>query len=63
MDMKKIIIISLLVIGIFVAPAYAYCPLLYEYTNGMNRICVYDCLEGQVAITIDILSLCPLSLR
>lgn len=30
---------------------------------GMNRICYYDCLSGTVAITINLLALCPLTIR
>ena len=34
-----------------------------ERTDGMNKICYYQCLSGQVAITISAVSLCPLSIR
>lgn len=33
-----------------------------EYTSGMNKICIYDCLGSDTAITIGATSLCPLSI-
>ena len=35
----------------------------YEYTSGMNKICVYDYLGSDVAITIKSYQLCPLTIR
>ena len=35
----------------------------YEYTSGMNKICVYDYLGSDVVITIQSTRLCPLSIN
>ena len=35
----------------------------YEYTSGMNKICVYDHLGSDIAITIKSFKLCPLSIN
>lgn len=42
--------------------AHASCFLKGEYTEGLNKICLYDCVRGTKAITIRATSLCPLSL-
>lgn len=43
--------------------AYASgCFLEDEYTSGMNKICVYQCVSGDRAITIPAVQLCPISL-
>src|SRR5574337_503737 len=34
-----------------------------EYTSGFNKICVYDRLGSEVAVTIGAAQICPLSLR
>lgn len=34
-----------------------------ERTSGMNRICYYDCLGSEAAITISSVELCPLSIQ
>ena len=34
-----------------------------ERTSGMNKICYYDCLESEAAITISSVSLCPLTIN
>jgi len=34
-----------------------------ERTSGMNKICFYDCLGSEVAITISNIALCPLSIQ
>ena len=34
-----------------------------ERTSGMNKICYYDCLGSEAAITISSISLCPLSIN
>jgi len=47
-----------------VANAYdEVCFLSGEREAGMNRICYYDCLSGDAAITINLLDLCPLTIR
>ena len=35
----------------------------YEYISGMNKICVYDHLGSDVAITIQSYQLCPLTIN
>lgn len=42
--------------------ASAACFYSHERTSGMNKICYYDCVDGQRAITISAVELCPLSL-
>jgi hypothetical protein len=39
------------------------CFFQYEYVSGMNKICVYDCLGSEAAITISSVSLCPLNIN
>ncbi len=34
-----------------------------EHVSGMNKICIYDCLGSEAAITISSVSLCPLSIN
>jgi hypothetical protein len=33
-----------------------------EQTSGMNKICYYTCLSGEVAITVPFVELCPISI-
>ena len=35
----------------------------YEYTSGMNKVCRYDCLGQDHAITIGATYLCPLTVK
>ena len=47
------------------SPRNAYaetCYLAGERVSGMNRICYYECLSGDAAITIDAIGLCPLTI-
>lgn len=39
------------------------CFLSGERTSGMNKICYYDCLGSQAAITISSVQLCPLNIN
>lgn len=39
------------------------CFLKGEQTSGMKKICYYRCLTGTVAITIDRIKLCPLTIN
>jgi hypothetical protein len=39
------------------------CFFSHEQTSGMNKICYYDCLGSQAAITVSAVQLCPLSIR
>jgi hypothetical protein len=34
-----------------------------EQISGMNKICYYDCLGSQAAITISSVQLCPLTIQ
>ena len=73
--MEKAIIAVLLALGsgdgaqIDQAPRHqeerlaALCLLSGEQVSGMNKICYYDCISGTVAITINWVKLCPLSIR
>lgn len=38
------------------------CFLKHQRASGLNTICTYDCISGEVAITISGL-LCPLSIK
>jgi len=47
----------------FTSAAYAGVAFLkYERISGMNKICVYDHLGSDVAITIKSYQLCPLTI-
>lgn len=39
------------------------CFLKHDYVSGMNKICVYDCLGSDAAITIGAVQLCPLTIN
>lgn len=41
----------------------AVCFKSGEQVSGMNKICYYDCLGSQTAITISAVSLCPLTIN
>ena len=41
----------------------AMCFLKGESTSGMNKICIYDCLGSDTAITVRAIDLCPLSIN
>lgn len=34
-----------------------------EYTSGMNKICIYESVRGEHAITINAVALCPISIQ
>lgn len=42
--------------------AASACFLSGEQTSGLNKICYYNCVSGTRAITVNAVSLCPLSL-
>ena len=48
---------------IMVAEAAVTCFKKGEYISGFNKICIYNCLGSDVAITIKNIQLCPLSIR
>ena len=57
--MKKLLLALLIAL-----PAHASMAFLkYEYVSGLNKICVYDHLGSDVAITIKSYELCPLSIN
>jgi len=59
----RTLLIIIIVLCVSVAAAFAGgCFFKYSYISGMNKICIYDCIEGERAITIDSYRLCPLSL-
>lgn len=37
--------------------------LVRQYTSGMNRICIYNHLGSEVAITFAVTDICPISLN
>jgi hypothetical protein len=39
------------------------CFFKREAVSGMNKICYYDCLGSEAAITISAVALCPLSIK
>ena len=41
----------------------ATCFLSGERTSGMNKICYYDCMGSEAAITIESYDICPLSIN
>lgn len=41
---------------------YMTCFLQGEKTSGMNKICFYDCMGSEAAITIGAVELCPLTI-
>ena len=56
--------ILLLVLALMSTSAFAGTAFFkYERISGMNKICVYDHLGSEVAITISSTSLCPLSIQ
>jgi len=59
--MRLTIIIALLALASVAHAGIAF--LKYERVSGMNKICVYDHLGSEVAITIKAIELCPLSIR
>ena len=57
--MKKAIVIALL----FASPnVLGACFFSHERVSGLNRLCFYNCIEGQRSITISATSMCPLQL-
>ena len=58
----KLAIIALLTAASFNATA-GTAFFKYERVSGMNKICVYDHLGSDVAITIASYKLCPLSIN
>ena len=44
------------------ANAAVTCFKVDEYTSGFNKICIYNCLGSEAAITIGATQLCPLTI-
>lgn len=44
------------------ANAAVTCFKVTEYTSGLNKICIYNCLGSEAAITIGATQLCPLTI-
>ena len=60
--MKKLMIAVAL--AAFTSAAFAGTAFFkHERVSGMNKICVYDHLGSDVAITISSVALCPLTLE
>lgn len=58
--MKKLILAALLT-SMTAQASIAF--FKYEMVSGMNKICIYDHLGSEVAITIKNYQLCPLSIN
>jgi len=58
--MKKLVLVLALLVASTSAQATAF--LKYEYVSGMNKVCVYDDMGSEVAITINSYELCPLTI-
>ena len=59
-----ITLVSAILAGYLIKDAYAVtCFKKGEYTSGFNKICIYNCLGSDVAITIGAMQLCPLSIQ
>jgi len=56
---KLILVLSLVSISAMAGTAF----LKYERTSGLNKICVYDHLGSEVAITVKSYQLCPLTIN
>ena len=39
------------------------CFFTADEVSGFNRICYYDCMSGERAITIDSMEFCPLTIE
>lgn len=57
--MKKTLMGIALVLGSSAASA---CFLSGEETDGMNKICYYQCASGRKAITVRAMKMCPMSI-
>lgn len=57
--MKKLLLLLLVSMSAHATTAF----FKYERVNGMNKICVYESVRGDVAITIRATSLCPLTIE
>jgi hypothetical protein len=58
----KMRVLAVTMLSILACGSANACFLKGERTSGMNKICYYDCVDGERAITIGAVELCPLSL-
>lgn len=58
--MNKLFLVALLAVTSSAHAGIAY--LKHDYVSGMNRICVYKDLTGDVHRTIKITEMCPLTI-
>lgn len=58
-----ILIFSSTIHPIVPANAAVTCYKVTEYTSGFNKICIYNCLGSETAITIGATQLCPLTIN
>ena len=59
--MKKLILAVLITVSLSAHAGMAF--FKYDYISGLNRVCVYDHLGSDVAITIAAHQLCPVSIN
>lgn len=57
-----ILVFSSTIHPIIPANAAITCFKVTEYTSGFNKICIYNCLGSEAAITIGATQLCPLTI-
>ena len=66
MKLLKLLIVSVVFFGSIFFPSLVanavVCFKSGELTSGMNKICFYDCLGSEAAITVSAVSLCPLTI-
>lgn len=59
--MNKLILILTVAISFSANAGTAF--FKYEYISGLNKICVYDHMGSDVAITIKSYKICPISIN
>ena len=60
--MKKLLLITLLTAVISTSVQASTAFLKLSYISGANRICIYDNLGSEVAITVKSYRICPTSI-
>ena len=55
--------VGLLILAFTTSVNATTCFLKGERVSGMNKICYYDCLGSEAAITIGATQLCPLTVN
>ena len=57
-------LVSAILAGYLIKDAYAVtCFKKGEYTSGLNKICIYNCVGSDVAITIGAAQICPITIN